>query len=235
MTLTKTKLIYFPLFVLTFFSSCNNNDYNDTSKRNENYIWFEPENGEAHWQKIGPSTISKPETGSITAFYSNSNIYQKSKIEDDIFYDSTHYFDINGEYSYSRIYQEDSSYFSVPDGLLVIHLQNGTLIDSAEYKKNKQHGLTKWFFETGEPRSIINFNNGERHGYAEWYFQKGSIYETANYKDGKLHGHRAYYYENKLLKESFNYDEGELHGKRHWYNDVGEVLDSSEYYHGEKL
>ena len=74
-----SKTILFLLLI--FIYSCQDADINDTSKRNENWLyWIDETSGRSSW---GPVTANETtlKNGSYIKFYTTGEIYQKGKLK----------------------------------------------------------------------------------------------------------------------------------------------------------
>jgi antitoxin component YwqK of YwqJK toxin-antitoxin module len=93
------------------------------------------------------------------------------------------------------------------EGIMYI-IESNTLIYSAEYLNNKQHGVER-----------------------SWYANKQLRYEK-NFIDGKLHGNTKFWYANGKLLANFNYIDNKPHGDQCRWNINGTILAGYHYING---
>src|SRR5436309_2751765 len=99
-----------------FFISCNRNDINDKSKRNQYWAWWiDAKTGKAGW--IPLSNNPTWQNGDYTKFYFNGQIHIKGKIKDGENVDTTYWYDLNGKLSFYSYKEDDSTkFFYIHDG-----------------------------------------------------------------------------------------------------------------------
>ena len=52
----------------------------------------------------------------------------------------------------------------------------------------KQHGLSEWYYDSGQLKSKFNYKDGRVDGLAEIYFENGQLMTKLNHKDGRKDG-----------------------------------------------
>jgi antitoxin component YwqK of YwqJK toxin-antitoxin module len=129
---------------------------------------------------------------------------------------------IKGTYSYKNnlVHGVGKDFF--PSGRLAEEAvyQNGRLMD-----KNGQwfSGVSKLFYENGQPWYEINYKNGFLDGTFKEYDENGQVMIIATYKDNQLNGPSKEFYPNGRLKSEFVYEDGLLLSSRE-YGATGRII-----------
>lgn len=64
------------------------------------------------------------------------------------------------------------------------HYDNGQVKSEGTFKKNKLHGLWRFYYENGQSKYHINYTYGKKNGiYKQWY-ENGQLQYESTYKDG---------------------------------------------------
>ena len=85
---------------------------------------------------------------------------------------------------------------------------DGTRINEISYRNGKQHGLTKFWYNTGNPRSVFHFSAGKLDGNSTYYYKGGGMQNVTTYRAGVLHGARIDWWPNGKKSFEENYDNG---------------------------
>lgn len=192
---------YSILFLFTVFIliSCKEGDFNDESKRNENWAyWIDEDAGKASWIPIADETTV--ENGVYHLFYANGKIYEKGKLKNKTNVDTVFRYDENGDIIKYQIYQKDT--------ILYVYLKDGDYLEKYHNGKIYQKGkLTNgvfnddWvrYYENGQPEWIQECTNGT--GTVTWFFENGNVSSKEYRVNRKAHGEVKHWYENGNLKE----------------------------------
>lgn len=92
-----------------------------------------------------------------------------------------------------------------------------------------KHGLTKEFYQSGQLKAEVNFDNGKIDGRLKAYFESGQIAEISNWKNDSLNGLAKYYYDNGVLYREANYKAGRLNGEQKTFYENGKLNTSLLY------
>lgn len=95
-----------------------------------------------------------------------------------------------------------------------------------------KHGLTKEFYQSGQLKAEVNFDNGKVNGQLKVYFESGKVAEISNWKNDSLNGLAKYYYDNGVLYQEANYKAGRLNGEQNTFYENGNLKTSLLYKDG---
>lgn len=219
-----------------------NDDINDASKRNENWVYFiDDQTKIGKWIPIGENTTV--ENGKYTLFYFNGNIMEKGVIKNKEKYDTIYSYDIDGKL-FKRSYKtSDSTYEFYRDGKYKTYTPKGVLMQVGEKRANLDvgmyinyyengnkeqenirdtnslvQGVALWWYESGQLQSSEEYLNGELNGTSYKYFPSGQIESKRNYKIGIRDGIVETWYENGQQKAKCFYKNGKAEGEFiYWY------------------
>lgn len=125
---------YSILFLFTGFIliSCKEGDFNDESKRNENWAyWIDEDSGKASWIPITDETTV--ENGVYHLFYANGKLFEKGRLKNKVHVDTVFRYNEMGDVIKYHIYQKDTIlYVYVKDGDYLEKYHNGQI-----YEKGK--------------------------------------------------------------------------------------------------
>lgn len=228
---------YSILFLFTGFIliSCKEGDFNDESKRNENWAyWIDEDSGKASWIPIKNETTV--ENGIYHLFYANGKIFEKGKLKDRKPIDTLYRYDEKENIIRYKIFVNDTAYnFYLKDGLYEEKYQDGSIFQKGTVKNNQMTedliryftngqielaqefinntGIETIFYENGQISSVSNRKNGKLHGQVEIWYKNGQLEELSYRKDGLMDGLMTTYYENGALKYEADWKNGKSHGK----------------------
>ncbi|WP_321317737.1 hypothetical protein [Labilibaculum sp.] len=93
----------------------------------------------------------------------------------------------------------------VKNGTKKYYFGTGELKSIVEYKDNKKVGISTTFYKTGEKQYDIPYVDGMKHGVVLWYYKDGKVYRETNYEKGKKNGFQKKFWENGKLKSELLY------------------------------
>jgi len=93
----------------------------------------------------------------------------------------------------------------VKNGTKKYFFNTGELKSIVQYKNNKKIGVSETFYKTGEKQYDIPYLNGMKHGVVKWYYKDGKVYRETNYARGKKDGYQKKYWDNGKLKSELLY------------------------------
>ena len=97
---------------------------------------------------------------------------------------------------------------------------DGTRISEISYRNGKQHGPTKFWYNTGKPRSVFHFSDGKLDGNSTYYYKGDGMQNLTTYRAGVLHGPTIDWWPNGKKSFEENYDNGIPNGVwRGWWPD----------------
>ncbi len=228
-------------FILVAFYGCQNSDINDSSKRNENWVyWVDKKTGKASWVPItGNETTLKD--GRYTMFYAKGTIYKKGKLKNGKDIDTMYFYDLKEKPIQYLIVKPDTLlHYYLKNGPYLSHSQNGKIFEKGiienhqigdewtKYFDNGKIDWTKklvngtgwnyWYYKNGQISDINYHVNGKTHGEVKIWFENGQIQEISNWKNGLQDGMYQTYYENGQPKVKVNWINDKRDGKsERWY------------------
>lgn len=201
------------------FTSCKEGDFNDESKRNENWAyWIDEDSGKASWIPITDETTV--ENGVYHLFYANGKIYEKGKLKNKINVDTVFRYSEMGNIIKYDIYQKDTVlYVYLKDGDYIEKYQNGKVYQKGKLSNGVFNDNLIIFYENGQPECIQEYVNGT--GKATWYFESGKV-SSIEYRVNRIaHGEVKHWYENGNLKDITNWNKGLKDGLHIFYYENG--------------
>jgi len=233
------------LILTLIFISCKEGDFNDASKRNENWAyWIDKDSGKASWIPITDETTV--ENGVYHLFYNNGKLFEKGKLKNKVHVDTVYRYNEQGEVIKYHIHQKDTIlYVYLKDGdyLEKYHsgktfekgkLTNGVFNDDwVRYYENGQpewiqeyvngNGLVTWFFENGNISSKSYRVNRKPHGEVKHWYENGNLKEVSNWKNGIQENLSAFFYENGQVQSKSNFKNGNFYGKSEYWYENGQL------------
>lgn len=120
-----------------------------------------------------------------------------------------------------RIYWEDDSTQVMAEGRI---------------KEGKPDGMWRYYYESGNTRGTLMFEDGDPVGKAILYYDEedGGTKAQAEYEDGEIEGDYLEYYSNGKPKTRISYSEGKPDGDAVFYYDSGNIKIEGSYSEGQK-
>ena len=108
------------------------------------------------------------------------------------------------------------------------------LIEKIPFKYGLVHGISFFYYNTGEKSMTMTSVNGIAHGKSEQFYKSGKLKGTLNYVNGKINGVVISYYENGNIMQKFAYKEGLKYGAYELYNEKGKLIEKGNYNQGKR-
>ena len=103
-------------------------------------------------------------------------------------------------------------------GLWKYYSRDGkTLLSEERYENGLLHGISKTFYQSGQPTEILNYANNKLNGLAQRYDANGLLISDVNYKNGKLNGWAKYFTTEGKIKYQGAYSNDEKVGEWEYY------------------
>jgi TonB family protein len=77
------------------------------------------------------------------------------------------------------------------------------------------------YYNNGNIKSIVHYNNGVRDGEAKFYWKDGKIKRELSYFNGRVDGLVSYYDKNGVFREMFNIVNGKREGPTSYFDSAG--------------
>lgn len=87
----------------------------------------------------------------------------------------------------------------IPVQPTVYYYENGQIRLKITFDENGLKSKEEAFYESGSPYSLVNFNKGLEEGETRLYHPNGQLKELRSYKKGKMVGNRDFFNEEGLL------------------------------------
>jgi antitoxin component YwqK of YwqJK toxin-antitoxin module len=187
------------LFVTLILTGCKD-DFDDASKRNENFVWWvDAKTGKASWVPTeGPG--SPVQNGRMTRFYSNGKVFSKCKLVNGHWVDTALYYGMDSKPFASEFVKDgDTIMYFLHDGPQKTYAQTGYLTGEGTIDGHT-YGHWRKYYESGNLLSIYNLKNDT--GWIKNYYENGNR-EDSNYKytaGRKSYNIRHWFYDGKLQK-----------------------------------
>jgi antitoxin component YwqK of YwqJK toxin-antitoxin module len=185
--------------IILWFSSCENDKFDDERYRNENYGWFvDEETGVGQWLKLGNQ---KPDiSGDYIVFFFNGNVRETGRIKNGIHIDTTIIYDLNGNPIKYYFENPDLKYHHyLHDGEYKAYHPNGDLRYEGIVKNNKESIPWKGYYESGS-LSIHNYMLNDSISAQLMYYDSGNLKDSSGTLNGKAHGVQKHWYRNGKLR-----------------------------------
>lgn len=107
--------------------------------------------------------------------------------------------------------------------------ENGNLKSELTYEDGELNGPSVWYLANGKPQLEVNYSHNKMNGLSRRWYENGNIMEESWYKDGVQDSvFRAYSLKGILVEEG-NYSGGKLNGEyRRWYEN-SQVFQEGQY------
>lgn len=112
--------------------------------------------------------------------------------------------------------------------------KNDLPLEEGDLLNGKKEGLWKMYYETGSPRSLMEYHNGVVNGLVMTFDHSGFIMKEEHYVDGKLDGFAINYHNGGKIKSYATYAAGLLNGKKVINYDDGTRQEESNWSMGKK-
>lgn len=208
-------------FTLITFYGCQNADINDSSKRNENWVyWVDKTNGKASWVPVkGNETTLKD--GTYTRFYKTGTIYQKGKLKNGKDIDTIYFYDLNEKIIQYLIVRPDTLiHYYLKNGPYISYSQNGKIFEKGIIENHQIGDEWTKYYDNGKIYWTKKLVNGT--GWNYWYYRNGQISDQNYYLNGKTNGEVKIWFENGQIKEISNWKEGIQDGMYQTYYENGQ-------------
>jgi hypothetical protein len=96
------------------------------------------------------------------------------------------------------------------NGIQKYYFGTGELKSIVHYKDNKKVGMSETFYQSGEKQYDIPYVDGMKQGLVKWYYKDGKVYRETSYLKGKKEGPQKKFWTNGRLKSEMNYHEDML-------------------------
>jgi antitoxin component YwqK of YwqJK toxin-antitoxin module len=226
-----TRQIIIFISIIIFFS-CNDNDLDDMSRRNENWaFWIDSITGESSWVPVGPETTLKD--GRYTLFYTNGKVYEKGKLKDGKNKDTIYCFDLNENIiEYILIKPDTIIHYYLNDGPYNAYFQNCKILEIGIVKNHERgNGWTR-YFKNGNIEWNEKLENST--GLTLRYHDNGQILDSTNQINGKGHGQVKHWYKNGQIEEITNWDHGIQNGAFETFYENGNPKQKGNYVNGKR-
>lgn len=86
---------------------------------------------------------------------------------------------------------------------------NGKIEFKATYLNDKLDGISEYWDESGNLKSVSNYSAGKLHGLLKQFQQNGELIHSVEYFHGRKHGLEVWYWDNGQLKSQQKFEFGE--------------------------
>ncbi|MBW3518625.1 toxin-antitoxin system YwqK family antitoxin [Flavobacterium sp. NKUCC04_CG] len=223
---------YLLLVLALLFFGCKNSDFDDASKRNEDWVyWIDDKTGEGFWIRTGKETTAKD--GVYYMFYYNGKIYEKGKLKDKRIIDTVFVYGINEELiRYKVITPDTTREIYVKNGGFIEYYQNGSVYQKGTVTDNKFKDDWIRYYKNGQPEWVQDFVNNT--GVVTWYFENGGIKDISNWKNDLEDGVSTSFFANGQMDIKLSWKKGIKEGKSEIWYDSG-IKKSIRYFKNDTL
>jgi uncharacterized protein len=136
---------------------------------------------------------------------------------------------------------------SIPVGIHRFYNSSGEVVDAKVYSNSglllsqgiinndgKRQGKTTFFFETGKPYAIGDYQNNLRTGKWIYYYKSGRIEQEGNFRNDLADGSWKWYYPDGEIKREEEFIAGKEDGPYVEYDLMGNVITKGNCVEGEK-
>ena len=171
------KVSIIPLLFFVFIS-CNNDNINDKSKRNENWLWREnPKTGKGEWVHLG-GTNSNLKDGKYTNFYFNGVKCEEWKRVNGKIVDTIFSYDLKGQLDYYELNNGlDSIVYIIHNGYRKVYNKDGSLLAESNIKNHTYYGVLINYYKNGNKRFVRNYVKDS--GWSVNYYENGQMKDSA--------------------------------------------------------
>lgn len=104
------------------------------------------------------------------------------------------------------------------------YLYGGGVYSEVNFKDDKENGLAKTFYNTGELDSIGLYEDGLKTGTWNNFSSKGKKTMETNFKRGMMHGSFKDFHRNGKIANEYQIENGRVLGIEKRYTDRGELI-----------
>jgi antitoxin component YwqK of YwqJK toxin-antitoxin module len=126
---------------------------------------------------------------------------------------------IKERYSY---YLDDKKH-EVRDGLGEEFFNNGNKKGEIPWQDGKESGAVIYYYADGRKSYEANYKEGKKNGYATVWYQNGQKQWQTVFREGLTHGVWREWYADGKKKFEANYSDGKLDGLATWWHDNGRL------------
>ena len=168
--------------------SCNRQNINDASKRNEDWVWWvDAKTKKGEWIPVGDQGTVK--NGEYTAFYSKGQIYAHGRIKDGKDVDTAFYYTKEGRINLYLIHEPDTvrSYFPI-NGNFKLNTPTGQCLSAGIVEDHHIGKIWTKYYKDGliqEKKRIGMDNKGWEMHYYEY---SGQIRDSAYFENDTMNG-----------------------------------------------
>ena len=94
--------------------------------------------------------------------------------------------------------------------------KNGEVLIIGNYKKGKQVGVWKTYYDNGQLDILGQYNNGKMNGKFKFYYKDGVLSRETNYKEGKEDGLSIQWYHDGEKEYEQIWTNGDLQTEKKW-------------------
>ena len=122
----------------------------------------------------------------------------------------------------------------LPRGVQIVHryYPNKAIKEILRVKRNKRHGLCKFYRQDGSLRAEYNYKYNKFHGSCTDYYSNGNVKLKGEYVEGLLNGKLIAYYKNGKIMSETEYKNNNKHGTEKRYYSNGKLKSTGKYYLG---
>lgn len=106
-----------------------------------------------------------------------------------------------------EITKVDTTSSEIKNGSKKFYYPTGELKSIVNYENNKKVGISITYYKTGEKQYEIPYQDGKKQGIVKWFYKNGKLYRETEYHNGKINGFQKKYWENGKLKSEMLFKE----------------------------
>lgn len=106
-----------------------------------------------------------------------------------------------------EITKVDTTSSEIKNGPKKFYYPTGELKSIVNYENNKKVGISITYYKTGEKQYEIPYQDGKKQGNVKWFYKNGKLYRETEYRNGKINGFQKKYWENGKLKSEMLFKE----------------------------
>lgn len=111
--------------------------------------------------------------------------------------------------------------------------EQGQLVEKLHYEEGKKEGVSKTFYDDGEPSEILHWEDGVRDGPWKQFFANGRVKLETTYDEGSINGDFHAYHFNGSIHIDGKYKNDLKHGPWSFYDKKGNEKYTIHYKYGE--